>query len=122
MMFRLSLLCLLVGCRSGETDPSDKDDAQGAVDSGSDSASPWYDYEEDDGGDGSDDDSKDEDDDGKGDDGKGDDGDGGDDYDYEACPDDFNPDEPCEVEWEDGGICLEGSTIWYCVEGVWEYK
>ena len=124
MLVRLSVLCLLIGCRSGESEPGDKADGAAAVDSGGagDSASPWYDYEEDGGSGSGDDDDKEEDDDGKedGDDGKEDGGDG--DYEYEECPDDFDPSLPCEVEWEDGGICLEGSTIWFCVDGVWDSK
>ena len=109
-------LCLF-GCRSGEAEPSSK--AEGAAEV-EDSGNPWYDYDEDDGGGGGDDDDG-GDDDGKDDDsdGKDDGGDGGGTGDYADCPDDFDPNESCEVEWEDGGICMEGDTLWYCDGGVW---
>jgi hypothetical protein len=117
------LLCALIGCRAGEIDPDDKTGttADATTAQGEDSASPWYEYDEDGGGSGSGDGGGDDEgkEDGTGDEGKED---GTDDYEYEACPDDFNPNEPCDVPWEEGGICIEGDTLWYCDAGTWTDK
>jgi len=118
----IALLCALIGCQSGELEQDDKTGTttDGTTAQTEDSASPWYEYDED-GGDGGGGD-------GGGDDEGKEDGtdegkeDGTDDYEYEACPDDFDPSEPCEIPWEEGGICLEGDTIWFCDGGTWSDK
>ncbi len=123
----LLLATFTIGCRAA-TDKSPSsgdgdDDSTQSVSSESqeDSGEAWYDYDADDGGSGSGGDDDGKEDDGKEDDGKEDGGDGGD-YEIEPCPDDFDPDAPCEGTWETGAMCYEGETIWYCEGGRWTNK
>jgi len=38
------------------------------------------------------------------------------------CPDDFDPDAPCEGTWETGAWCEQGDDLWYCEDGEWQLK
>ena len=38
--------------------------------------------------------------------------------DYEDCPEDFDPQAPCEGSWETT-ICSYEGVIWWCQDGVW---
>ena len=54
----------------------------------------------------------------KPDDGSDDGGDKPEDFDYSDCPEDFDPQEPCEGSWETT-ICMYDGLIWWCEDGVW---
>ena len=115
MRSRLALLAFLTtACRVATDKPSDgaeaPSDAADTAATVEDSGEAWYEYDEggDDDAGGSDGDDKDEEEEGE--------------KEFEACGDDFDPDEPCEGTWETGAICYEGDTIWYCEDGVWQNK
>lgn len=38
------------------------------------------------------------------------------------CPEDFDPDAPCEGTWETGAWCEQGADLWYCEDGAWQLK